>query len=130
MKIIGAIQLWIVNAKEKWRALWKNTIIRSCTISVVILTCVSILAIVVSFTRIPPLVPLWFSKPWGADRLAPSLYIILLPLAAIVWDAINMIFALSLEDEYRVYCQLLFLSSFVVTLLSTILVSTILWIIL
>ncbi len=76
--------------------------------------------------RLPPLVPLWYSQPWGQDRLA-SPWFLLLPLGtSIVIYIVNLMTVVRLSAEHPTFARVLFLTSGLVSCLSVILVIRIL----
>lgn len=67
---------------------------------------------------LPPLVPLWYSRPWGADQLASPYWLLVLPVAGIILYAANFLISMYVIGEYLIFTQMLFLSSLVVSMLS------------
>jgi len=67
---------------------------------------------------LPPLVPLWYSRPWGADQLAAPFFLFILPVSSLFLYGVNFLIAIYVTAEYLIFTQLLFLSSFIVSLLS------------
>lgn len=67
---------------------------------------------------LPPMVPLWYSRPWGADQLASPYWLFMLPLASIILYGINFLVSMYVTREYLIFTQMLFLSSLIVSLLS------------
>ena len=60
------------------------------------------LLILTSFSKLPPEIPLFYSKTWGAQMLAPKLYIWILPVITIVIYLLNMLISrlLLFKDEF------------------------------
>ena len=60
------------------------------------------LLILTSFTKLPPEIPLFYSKTWGPEMLAPKLYIWILPVITIVIYLLNMLISrlLLFKDEF------------------------------
>ncbi len=67
---------------------------------------------------LPPMVPLWYSRPWGADQLASPYWLFILPVASLILYGINFLVGIYVTGEYLIFTQMLFLSSLVVSLLS------------
>lgn len=67
---------------------------------------------------LPPMVPLWYSRPWGAEQLTSPYWLLILPLASLILYGINFLVAMYVTAEYLIFTQMLFLSSLVVSLLS------------
>lgn len=106
--------------QTSWNQLKTNWIIGLTTKGVLALYCFSLLVLLLTERSLPPLVPLWYSAPWGVDRLAHPLWLFLLPCFGLVWQIINMIIAFSIPIEYLTFIQFLFINSFLVNLLASI----------
>lgn len=105
---------------QLWKTVKRNWVISLVNKFVVILTLISIAAIVWRWKLLPPLVPLWYSRPWGVDELAPPIFLFLLPMTSIIVYSINVVISIYLTSEYLIFTQVLFLSSLVVSLLTCI----------
>lgn len=81
------------------------------------------------YPTLPPLVPLWYSKPWGADRLAHPLWLSLLPTGSAVVLVINTIAGRILPHELLVFNQMLALSSLLVATLSLVTLAKIIFLV-
>lgn len=49
------------------------------------------LAITILFGKLPIVVPLYFTLPWGESRLAPKIMLFLLPMTNLLFMTINLI---------------------------------------
>lgn len=60
------------------------------------------LLILTSFSKLPPEIPLFYSKTWGGEMLAPKIYIWILPAITAVVYLLNTAIArfLLLKDEF------------------------------
>lgn len=67
---------------------------------------------------LPPLVPIWYSRPWGASQLASPYWLLILPLASIAFYAVDLLVSIYVTSEYLIFTQILFLSSLIVSVLS------------
>ena len=67
---------------------------------------------------LPPLVPLWYSRPWGTDQLASPYWLLVLPISSLILYAVNFLTSMYVIGEYLIFTQMLFLSSLVVSTLS------------
>lgn len=67
---------------------------------------------------LPPVVPLFYSRPWGKDQLASPVYLVLLPVLSVLALAVNALIA-NLVSEKLLQRSLL-AASLVVSLLSSI----------
>lgn len=73
---------------------------------------VSQLAIILAlFGKLPPQVPLFYSKPWGEPILASPLFIWILPGLSILFAAVNFLAARLLTGETFLYRVLIIFSS-------------------
>ncbi len=95
-----------------------NWLIQTVTRLVLIMNIFSLLYILIKFPKLPPLVPLWYSRPWGADQLVSPLWLFMLPLGSMVWYLINAAISMYLTREYLIFTQMVFLSSFLVSFMS------------
>ncbi len=70
------------------------------------------------FKSLPPAVPLWYSKPWGTDQLAQPFWLFLLPISSLFWQIVDIVIVTYQKNQYRIFTQALFLSTFLVNFLS------------
>lgn len=103
-----------------WRELLRDKLVRLASIGVFVLTLVSIVLIIISWQRLPPLVPLWYSRAWGTDQLAESAYLFILPVGILTWYVITSLIAYKFTRAFTVFLHVLFLSCFLVAIMSTI----------
>lgn len=80
----------------------------------------SFLIVGITFTKLPPLLPLWYSMPWGETRLVAPIWLFILPLVTFFIQILNLLVSLKLPDEFLLFTQLLGLTSFIVSLMSII----------
>ncbi|MBI4066692.1 hypothetical protein HY411_03165 [Candidatus Gottesmanbacteria bacterium] len=78
---------------------------------------------------LPPLVPLWYSKPWGADRLAHPLWLFLLPTGSAIVLMINAIAGKLLPRDLLVFHQMLALATLLVATLSLVTLTKIIFLV-
>ena len=79
--------------KEAINPLIRDRLIKQSSIFSLILLSVSLIAIALGWTHLPPLIPLYNQAPWGDARLAAKQYIFLPPLTALVFLVLNLAFA-------------------------------------
>jgi hypothetical protein len=108
----------IIDPHESWSSVKNNWILQVVNKSVVACVVVSILFIVWRWGYLPPMVPLWYSRPWGADQLASPLWLFLLPLGGMLIYFINLTVGMYITAQYLIFTQILFLSSLLVNVLS------------
>lgn len=97
--------------KEGFRTMKKDRFVRYSAIGSVILLVMTVFFTVASYSRLPPLVPLLNSLPWGEERLVPSSFILLLPLASFVVFSVNSVWAMFLYNRYALAARILYANS-------------------
>lgn len=102
---------WI-NVKNNW-------LIRIINRGVFGLTISSFISIALFWHSLPPAVPLWYSRPWGADQLVSPLALLILPISTVLVYCINIAFVVFVVSEHLVFAQMIFLASFLVSFIST-----------
>ena len=103
----------------------ENRIIRITTYSSIIL-CVLTLSIPLLYLKtLPPAVPLWFSRPWGLERLASTFWLYLPPLSSLCWLAITVGISIRLLKEHLVFSQILSVVTLLTCIMSFVTVATI-----
>ena len=113
--LIAATPRTIGAAWHKFRSHWVVDIVNRF---VILLFLLSLVAIAWRWNTLPPVVPLWFSRPWGTERLAPSVWLFLLPVTSLVWYWLSVVVATYMTREYPLFTRVLFLSSLLVSFLS------------
>lgn len=116
-------------ANTAWDSISKNWLISLVRKFVIILFLLSAGFLVWRFPFLPPQVPLWFSRPWGADQLASPYWLVLLPVSSLVWYGIDLAIGMYITTEYLIFTQLLFVSSLIVSILSFITIIKILFLV-
>lgn len=79
-------------------------------------------ALVWYWRRLPPAVPVWYSMPWGSDRLAPPWFLLLPVAASAVIYVANSVLVARTANAYPMFVRILFMTSFLVSVLGTIFV--------
>jgi len=103
-----------------WSQVKTNWLIQATGRIVIALNLASLISIIMLWGKLPPAVPLWYSRPWGADQLAPPLALFILPAGSILVYLINLGLAIFFISEYLVFIQMMFLTSLLVSFLSCI----------
>jgi hypothetical protein len=116
-------------ASTTWNGMSGNWLISVVRKFVLFLFILSAGFLVWRFPALPPEVPLWFSRPWGADQLASPYWLVLLPVSSLVWYGIDLAIGMYITTEYLIFTQMLFLSSLIVSLLSFITIIKILFLV-
>lgn len=70
----------------------------------------SLFLIAAFWARLPPQVPLFYSRPWGEEILAPPFFLFILPLTSLLILAINLFTAFSLGQN-RLLATILVITS-------------------
>ena len=106
------------HAQSVWRTLSANWIVSLSHKFVLICFVLSLGILLLRWGLLPPMVPLWYSRPWGADQMTEPYWLFLLPAASIFLYIINVLVSIYFTAEYLIFTQMLFLSSLIVSLLS------------
>jgi len=100
--------------------LWKD---KSCNLGIKIfffLLIFNFSFFIFHFSDFPPQVPLFYSRPWGEEQLASSVFLWILPGAAILFSLFNVSMASFLFEELPLLAQFLVWSNVLISLLSCI----------
>ncbi len=97
-----------------------NWIAQTTTKFTLALSGLGIVILIWRWNQLPPMVPLWYSKPWGDEQLAQPIWLLLLPGGSIIWYIFTLWFVGKYLKLYRIFGQILFLAALTVSLLSTI----------
>lgn len=90
---------------------------------------VSVLLLLWRMPTLPPLVPLWYGKPWGADRLAHPLWLVLLPAGSLIILIINTTLSRILTRDMLIFTQILAATALIVAILSLVTLTKILFLV-
>lgn len=118
-----------LSPSENWDTIKKNWILTLVPKFVLSLLFISILTTVLEWNKLPPLIPLWFSRPWGIDQLAPRTYIFILPVGAFIIFLLNTFLGIFFTAEYLIFTQALYLTSLLISILAFVSVIKILFLI-
>ena len=106
--------------KSQWRNFARDSVFTwSWRVSVAI-ALVTALTIAWYWQRLPPVVPLLYSLPWGEEQLVSPLGLVFLNLGPILVFGINSLLSLALRDASRLYSRILLVSATIITLLVSI----------
>jgi hypothetical protein len=70
-----------------------------------VLILVSLIFLIVIFKKLPPEVPLFFSLPWGFDRLAAPIMLFILPIGSLFWHGITILATAHKPEEFIIFAQ-------------------------
>lgn len=91
---------------------------RLASIAVVLQFFIGSATILWFWKHLPPTIPMWYSRPWGEDRLASPWFLWLpLAVAALIYS-INLLIASQLNVHHPMFVRVLFLTTFLVSCLS------------
>ena len=92
--------------------------LRHWTLYIASVNVVAMVLVVLVRSLLPPVVPLFYGNPYGAEQLAPQGLLILPPLVALGVCGVNIAINLTLNDKFLE--KVLFGSMCAATLLSTV----------
>ncbi len=72
--------------------------------------------------NLPPQVPLWYSRPWGNERLASPWSLLLPLLSSVIVYSINLAAIVRFTGDHPVFTRVLLLTSVLISVLSGIIV--------
>lgn len=70
---------------------------------------VSLMGVVIalSYQKLPQVVPILFTEPWGEARLLPKLYLVMLPIIGVITGVINVIVSRGIGSEQKLLIRTL-----------------------
>lgn len=107
----------------------QNWAITTATKLAIVSILVSTLTLVWRYGSLPPLVPLWYGKPWGTDRLAHPLWLILLPSGSFFILIINTLARRTITRDMLIFSQILAATALLVSILSLVTLTKILFLV-
>lgn len=120
MKFFEDLAKHISLIRSSWNTIKTNRIIVLATRLVILLSVVSIILLIILWHRLPPQVPLWYSRPWGEGQLAHPAWLFLLPLGSLFWLSLAIFCSVYVTKDHLTFNQIVFLSTVVASLLSCI----------
>lgn len=99
-------------------ALTTTPLLRGVLLLPIALIFVMLLILVFYVKRLPPQVPIYYSRPWGEEQLAPAFMLLLLPLGSLIWYILSILLIHFQTKEYRVFSQLILLVQAVVCVMA------------
>lgn len=119
-QFLSVLKLQVQYFYKTWLSQHANWILKSTTIIVLILFCISILFLIFKWGRLPQEIPLWYSRPWGEDQLAHPAWLLLFPMASLAWYFFNAILGATVSRDNLIFLQSLYLTSLLLSILSCI----------
>jgi hypothetical protein len=103
--------------------MWKNLPFKGCVYFSIVLNAISIIAILALKKILPPITPLFYGLPSGAEQLKPAIWLVLAPGVGFIITAINILVSMLTKDLFLK--KTLMISSAFVSLLLAIAVTKI-----
>lgn len=101
----------IGSTRNTWEYLW-------ATYAVLLQLIIGGIIIVWYWRTLPPQVPLWYSKPWGDERLASPWLLFLPLLSSVIVYGINLTAVIRFASNHPMFARVLLLTSVLISLLS------------
>lgn len=105
-------------AKIKPLLFWQKIPFRGYFYASVVLNVSTVLILLGIQNIIPPVAPLLYGRPEGAGQLVPSMWLIIAPLVSIFLSVLNTLLIKLVKDRF--IQQILVISAFLISLLTTI----------
>ncbi len=110
----------IKNIYKEFRKLWDDEWVRRSSIWILVSILFSLGVILWKWQSLPPVVPFWYSRAWGADQLAPTVFLFIFPISTFFWYFFTTGVALIIAKQYQVFLHVLYLTSLVTALLTNV----------
>lgn len=108
-----------IESLQLLRGTWEN---KSATVAAILQFFFSCMVLAIRWKSLPPKVPLWYSKPWGEERLALPIFLFLIPLTALLVYGINRFLLTKTASDHPLFGRVLSLVSLLISILSSIIV--------
>lgn len=108
-----------IESLQLLRGTWEN---KSATVAVILQFFLSSSVLAIYWKNLPPKVPLWYSKPWGEERLALPIFLFLIPITAICIYELNRMLLTKIASDHPLFGRVLSLVSLLISILSSIIV--------
>jgi len=99
---------------------WQTTLNSRLLRLTILLFVFQLVLIIWFYNQLPPEIPIFFSRPWGASWLSATSSIFILPLFSLVAFLINYLLALYFQQKKLILSQLLVIFAFIISLFSTV----------
>lgn len=105
--------------KDKFSAFWQEKTIRIATrISFAVLF-FTLGFLILTWRRLPPQVPLFYSLPWGEEQLGSPSFLLILPLSCLIFGVLNFFLAFFSFEKQPLASKILVWLTVIVTLLAS-----------
>ena len=103
------------DSRERSSGMFADKLLFFIFLFCILSTLLQSLLILTAFAKLPPEIPLFYSKTWGAQMLAPKLYLWILPAITLVIYLLNMLISRFLLFNEEFLKRALFITSAVVS---------------
>lgn len=97
---------------------WKKVIFNNCFLASAILSVISAAGIIAVRTFLPPVIPMFYGKPTGAEQLGNYWLLFIIPGVSMLISAVNLFISVSIKDEF--IKKILAVSSLTISLMATV----------
>jgi len=105
---------------ESTRVVWQDKLIGPAIWLSLLIIVFSFSFFIFNFSKLPPEVPLFYSRPWGEEQLALNWQLAILPALSLIIFLVDLILAAKLYSQESLLAQILVWSSTIFSLLTTI----------
>jgi hypothetical protein len=102
------------------KEIFKDNTSKTAIILAALTYLLSFIFYLLSFNRLPPEVPLFYSRYWGEEQLAQKGFLILLPGLSFLVLVLNFLIASRLFNKEKLLAQILLWSATVFSILATV----------
>lgn len=90
----------------------KDNVIKLSSVISFLLFITGVGMVIFTYQSLPSYIPFFNSFPWGSERLAPSFYVLFLPVAFLGILIINYLLAMVIYDKYTILARILSINVF------------------
>lgn len=98
---------WLLSVYKRIYLLTVHPALRIVVLLPPIIVVIQLVLIGISYRNLPPLIPLFYSRPWGEEQLINPLALYILPIGIVFWYLLAIILIHKKMSDYRVFSQLL-----------------------
>lgn len=103
--------------KETLSFIYSDNLIKISFFASISLIIFQTILILVSYQKLPPLIPFFNSQPWGVERLGPSAAILIMPFLLFTIFAVNNVLSNIFYKQNSLIARILSFNSFLFILL-------------
>lgn len=117
---ISIFRITIRSWYEEWKRQQRQGIIIFFSSTTFIIIIVLLILIIWYWNKLPPQIPLFYSRPWGKEQLVSPVLLFIYPVFSAVCYILNAILSVTLTKSHQFFSQLLYGTSLLVTIFSII----------